>query len=291
MEGVGNMTNKQQAQQSAASEAITPQSLLHRYKLYNEIVEKYRTKNIVDAGLDIKRANVYTPQTKLKMQERLEEFIKSTTHPKTGVWITSAHLLDQGILSEQDVEQFETPLPYARLNRLTHVKTPDGKEWLEKMFTLFCLDRSGNVVHRVFTNNDFYHMPVVQHMSVPESIDDRDGKQIHVDIVKDDIWMEPTGKKVQLLEYSEEKVHSILREIPPVGSYSDVYNGCSLVLQKVGEIHDLMCVKSLEEYFEPFETVWHRYRDPNPTGSINVKSLVEELHKQSLANQSAEVYQ
>ena len=63
------------------------------------------------------------------------------------------------------------------------------------MFTLFCLNRDGNVVHKVFTNNDYYHMPIVQHMSVPENLEDRDGKQIHVDIVKDDIWMEPTGKK------------------------------------------------------------------------------------------------
>jgi hypothetical protein len=49
------------------------------------------------------------------------------------------------------------------------------------------------------------------------------------------------------------------------------------------ERHDSITVKVLDEFLEPFETVWHRYRDPNPTGSINVKSLVEELHKQSLA--------
>jgi hypothetical protein len=216
------------------TEAITPQSLLHRFKLYNEIVEKYRTKNIT-SGLDIKRANVYTPQTKLKQQERIEQFIKSTTHPKSGTWITSDYLLDQNVLSDQDVEQFGTLLPYARLNRLTRIRSPDGKEWLERMFTLFCLTRDGNISHKVFTNNDYYHMPVVHHMSVPEDPDDRDGKHIHVDIVKDDIWMEPTGKKVQLLEYSEEKVHSILRDIPPNGAFSDLYNGCTLTLTKVGE--------------------------------------------------------
>jgi FixJ family two-component response regulator len=68
------MTNKLQAQQSAAEkdseiEAITPKTLLRRFELYNKIVEGYRTKNIA-SGLDIKRANVYTPQTKLKQQER-----------------------------------------------------------------------------------------------------------------------------------------------------------------------------------------------------------------------------
>ena len=113
-------------------------SLLHRFKLYNEIVEKYRTKNIT-SGLDVKRANIYTPQTKLKQQERIEQFIKSTTHPKSGTWITSDYLLDQNVLSDQDVEQFETPLPYARLNRLTRVRSPDGKEWLERMFTFIVL--------------------------------------------------------------------------------------------------------------------------------------------------------
>jgi hypothetical protein len=290
MRGRFEMT-KQQAQQSAASEAITPQSLLHRYKLYNEIVEKYRTKNI-SANLDMKRVNDYTPQLKLKGQERLEEFIKSTTHPKTGQFISSDYLLDQGVLSSQDVEQFEHSLPYARLNRLTHVKTPDGKEWLERMFTLFCLDRSGNVVHRVLTNHDYFHMPVVQHMSVSEDPEDRsrDGKQLHVDIIKDDIWMEPTGKKVQLLEYNESSVNQILKDIPPVGSFSDVVNGCSLTLQKVGEIHDLIAVKSIEEYLEPFDQIWAKKRSV-PGASVDVKSLIKEMREQSLTENQTEAYQ
>ena len=211
---------------------ITPKALLHRFKLYNEIVEKYRTKNIT-AGLDVKRANVYTPQTKLKQQERIEQFIKSTTHPKSGTWITSEYLLDQGVLSDQDVEQFETPLPYARLNRLTRILNSSG-QYLERMFTLFCLTRDGNVVHKVFTNNDYYHLPVVQHMSVPKDPEDRDAEYIHVDIVKDDIWMEPTGKKVQLLEYNETRVNQILKDIPPVGSFSDRNSGCALTVPKGG---------------------------------------------------------
>lgn len=276
------MVKQTSADKDSETEAITPQILLHRFKLYNEIVEKYRTKNIT-SGLDVKRANVYTPQTKLKQQERIEQFIKSTTHPKSGTWITSDYLLDQGVLSNQDVEQFETPLPYARLNRLTRVKTPDGKEWLERMFTLFCLTKDGNVTHKVFTSCDYYHMPIVEHMSVPESLEDRDGKSIHVDIVKDDIWMEPTGKKVNLIEFSEKKVHEILETIPPNGAFSDLYNGCTLTLVKVGETQDTICVKVLSEFLEPFETVWHRYRDPNPTGKIDIKELVSELQKQTVA--------
>jgi hypothetical protein len=41
-------------------------------------------------------------------------------------------LLDQGVLSDQDVEQFETPLPYARLNRLISVLNPSG-QYIERM--------------------------------------------------------------------------------------------------------------------------------------------------------------
>jgi hypothetical protein len=277
------------ADKDSETEAITPQSLLHRFKLYNEIVEKYRTKNIT-AGLDIKRANVYTPQTKLIQQERIEQFIKSTTHPKSGTWITGDYLLDQGVLSEQDVEQFETPLPYARLNRLTRVRSPDGKEYLERMFTLFCLTRDGNMVHKVFTNCDFYHMPIVEHMSVPEILEEKDGKQIHVDVVKDDVWMEPTGKKVQLLEYSESNANQILKDIPPNGEFTDVNHGCSLTLQKVGEIHDSMVVKTLSEFLEPdFMKVWNKYRNPQSSANIDVKALVAEFQKHSAT--TAEQYQ
>ena len=277
---MGSIQTKMTKQKLAESLGeITPKSLLHRYKLYNEIVEKHRTKNIT-AGLDIKRANDYTPQIKLKFQERIEQFIKSTTHPKSGAWITSDYLLDQGVLSDQDVEQFENPLPYARLNRLTRVLNPLG-QYLERMFTLFCLTRDGNVVHKVFTNNDYYHLPVVQHISVPKDPEDRDAEHIHVDIVKDDIWMEPTGKKVQLLEYSPEKVRSILNEIPPVGAFTDRNSGCALTLQKTGEIHDTTTVTTLEEFVEPeFDKIWAKQRSV-PGSNVDVKSLVEELKLQS----------
>jgi hypothetical protein len=272
------------------TEVITPHSLLHRFKLYNEIVEKYRTKNIT-AGLDIKRANIYTPQTKLKQQERIEQFIKSTTHPKSGTWITSDYLLDQNVLSDQDVEQFGSPLPYARLNRLTRVKSPDGKEWLERMFTLYCLTRDGNISHKVFTNNDYYHMPIIHHMSVPEDQEDRDGKHIHVDIVKDDVWMEPTGKKVQLLEYSEDRVSQILKDIPANGAFTDLYNGCSLTMTKMGETHDSIIVKTLEEFLEPdFNKIWANKRSV-PGASVDVKALVEELKLQSTMSSQTEAYQ
>ena len=50
------------------SEAITPQTLLHRFELYNNEIERIRKANL-DAGLDNKRNNDFVPQVHLKQQE------------------------------------------------------------------------------------------------------------------------------------------------------------------------------------------------------------------------------
>jgi hypothetical protein len=129
-------------------------------------------------------------------------------------------------------------------------------------------------------------------MSVPKDPENRDEEFIHVDIIKDDIWMEPTGKKVQLLEYSAEKVHSILKEIPPNGAFIDLYNGCTLTLTRLSEVHDTTTVRSLEEFLDPdFDKIWAKKRSV-PGASVNIKELVDELKLQStVASESTGAYQ
>ena len=159
-----------------------------------------------------------------------------------------------GVISDLDIQQFEfetTDIPYARLNRLTRIKSPNGKEWLERMFTIYALTREGNIIHKVIIDSDYYHRPIIQFQYLPENPDSQnnDGKQIHVGIVRSSEWpLEPTGPKVQLLEYSADKVHQIIRDIPPAGDFSDLYNGCTLTLVKTGETHNAIAVKSLAEY-------------------------------------------
>lgn len=267
------------------SEAITPKSLLHRFELYNDYITKIRQQNI-EAGLDVKRNNDFVPQTKLLKQEVYEKFIKQAT-ARSGKWNTVTSLQDQGILSELDVEQFRgIEFPSSSLNRLTRLKNQDGKEYLERMITIKALSREGNVISKVITDIDYYHKPVVVRESVPEDVDDKEGKQIHVSITPSSGigWgQEPRGQKINLIEYSEKKVQEILETIPPNGAFTDLYNGCTLTLVKVGETQDTMVVKTLSEFFEDFETVWKRYRNPNPTGKIDVKELVSELQKQTIA--------
>ena len=153
------------------------------------------------------------------------------------------------------------------------------------MFTIYALTREGNIIHKVIIDSDYYHRPIIQFQYLPENPDSQnnDGKQIHVGIVRSSEWpLEPTGPKVQLLEYSADKVHQIIRDIPPAGDFSDLYNGCTLTLVKTGETHNAIAVKSLAEFLEPFDTVWQKYRSPK-AGSVDVKELVTELQKQTIA--------
>jgi hypothetical protein len=286
--------NEKASDSDNETEAITPKSILRRFELYNDYVSKIRQQN-TEANLDVKRNNDFVPQTKLLKQEVYEKFIKQAT-ARNGKWNTVISLQDQGILSDLDVEQFEgKEYPYARLNRLTRVKNQDGKEYLERMFTLYALTRDGNVIHKVITDIDYYHRPTVVRESVLEDIDDREGKQIHVTIMPSGGvgWgNEPKGHKVNLIEYSEKKVREILETIPPNGAFTDLYNGCALTMTKIGETQDSMVVKNLNEFLEDFDVVWKRYRDLKQTGSIDVKELVSELQKQTVSAASqAEAYQ
>jgi hypothetical protein len=282
------MTNKEsKAAAGAASEErkiITPDTILKRFKLYNDIVSNLRQQNL-ENGLDAKRNNVFVPQTKLKQQEIYEKFIKQTTNPKTGQWYTIHSLQEAGIISDLDIQQFETTdIPYVRLNRLTRVKSPNGKEWLERMFTIYALTREGNIISKVIQDSDFYHKPIVTHEYVPEDPQNKDGKQIHVSILREGEWpLEPAGSKVQLMEFSADKVHQILRDIPPAGDFSDLYNGCSLTFVKIGETHNATTVKTLAEFLEPFDVVWHKHMDPSSVAQVDVKELVTELQKQTIA--------
>ena len=84
------MTNKESKTTVAAPEEreiITPDTILKRFKLYNDIISKLRQQNL-ENGLDAKRNNFFAPQTKLKQQEYYEKFIQQTTNPKTGNWYT-----------------------------------------------------------------------------------------------------------------------------------------------------------------------------------------------------------
>jgi hypothetical protein len=270
---------------SVEKETITPDLILKRFKLYIEQISKLRQQNL-ENGLDEKRNNAFVPQIKLKQQEIYEKFIQQTTNVKTGNWHTIGSLQSAGILSDADIQQFETTdIPYVRLNRLTRVKSPNGKEWLERMFTLYALTREGNLIHKVIQDIDFYHKPIVTYEYVPENPDIKDGKQIRVAIVKvHEARLEPTGQKVQLLEYSEDKVNQIIRDIPPVGDFADMNNGCGLCFLKIGETQNAMSIKSLEEFTAPdFLKVWQKYRDPKPDTKLDVKELVAELQKQTIA--------
>ena len=262
-------TVERDKQRGHEKEVITPDTILRRFKIYNEYISKIRQKNI-DNGLDAQRSNLFVPQSELKQQEIYEKFIQKTTHPRTGKWYTVKSLQEAGVIS--DLDQFDSEPPYARLNRLARVKS-GNKEWLERMFTLYAITHEGNVVHKVIIDSDYYHEPEVTYQYVPANPEDQNGKQIHVGIVRNqEALLEPTGQKVQLLEYSEDKVHQILRDFPPAGEFSDLYNGCSLTLKKVGEAHDLAIVKSLSEFLEPFDMVWNRLRNPNTGAKIDATS-------------------
>ena len=43
------------------NEVITPQTILHRFELYNNYIENLRKANL-EAGLDVKRNNDFVPQ-------------------------------------------------------------------------------------------------------------------------------------------------------------------------------------------------------------------------------------
>jgi hypothetical protein len=121
------MTNKESKAAAGAvapeeREIITPDTILRRFKLYNDIISKLRQQNL-ENGLDAKRNNAFVPQTKLKQQEIYEKFIQQTTNIKTGKRHTIHSLQEAGIISDLDIQQFETTeIPYVRLNRLTRVK-------------------------------------------------------------------------------------------------------------------------------------------------------------------------
>src|SRR5918994_607160 len=145
------MTNKESKAEAGAApeqrerEIITPDTILKRFKLYNDIISKLRQQNL-ENGLDAKRNNAFVPQTKLKQQEIYEKFIQQTTNVKTGHWHTIHSLQEAGVISDLDIQQFETTdIPYVRLNRLTRVKSPGGKEWLERIYTIHALTREGNI--------------------------------------------------------------------------------------------------------------------------------------------------
>jgi hypothetical protein len=264
-------------------EEFTPQTILKRFKAYNQFIEKIRKQNL-EAGLDVRRNNNFVSQNKLIKQGVYEEFTLKTTNPKTGKWYTIESLKAAGIISELDAEQFPSrDYPYFRLNRITRIKDTKG-EWLQFNYTIYALTKEGNAINRTISDADFYYRPHVEYRYVPEDPQNPEGKQIHVAIMRDGGWgHEPTsGIKVQLTPYSKEKISTIVEAIPPIGPYHDRYNGCGLCLIKEGESNKAISVTSLDELTADFDVIWEKYRGKNANVKVDVKELVSELQKQTI---------
>ena len=120
--------------QTSVSGAITPDSILHRFKLYNDYISKIRQQNL-ESGLDVKRNNDYVSQNKLVKQGVYEEFIQKTVNAKNNTWFTLNSLQAAGVISDLDIEQFPSrDYPYLRMNRISRIKDSKG-EWLN-LYTL-----------------------------------------------------------------------------------------------------------------------------------------------------------
>jgi hypothetical protein len=278
--------NKQTVEESKAElererEEITPDLILKRFKYYNDLCAEIRKKN-TEAGLDDKRNNLYAPPIepisikhrtlgnvvtnvtgKLWQQTQYEQFLQQVINPKTGSWYTVKSLTEAGLLSSIEASQLEFPeYPVVRLNSLIRVRDTSGKEWLYRYFTLYALTREGNQIHKSINDMDYYHLPQITRHQVAEDPPDfkMEGKTIFVADIntgKSSLILEPTTPRHYLMPFSVERVHQIIRDFPPVGNFSDKYNGCGLVLLKTGEANP-MSVNSLEEFCEPFMTVWER---------------------------------
>lgn len=267
------------------SGAITPDTIMYRFKLYNQFIDKVRQQNL-EAGLDVKRNNDFVSQNKLVKQGVYEEFIQKTVNAKNNTWFTLTSLQAAGVISDLDIEQFPSrDYPYFRLNRITRIKDSRG-EWLQFIYTVYALTKERNATNRVISDGDFYYKPSVTYRYVPEDPINPDGKQIHVGIVNGaGFGDEPTGGvKVQLTPYSKEKVLQTIQAIPPIGPYADRYNGCGLNFIKEGEASKAISVTSLDELMtDNFDDVWNNYRGKNANAKVDVKELVAELSKQSIS--------
>ena len=103
----------------------------------------------------------------LNQQEVYEKFIKSATHPKTKKWYTIQSLNASGEIPDSDLEQFEDKeYPFLRLHRLTRVKERDGKEYLERFYTVYAISKETNPIHKSVIDSDYWDKPVVYYQYV-----------------------------------------------------------------------------------------------------------------------------
>lgn len=274
------MTNKQQQQpqQPQPEEEIQDSKLLlKRFQIMEDFVNQVRKTNL-DNSLDQKRMDSIIQWRDLQKRKRYLKFIQQTTNPKTGKWYTVPSLIEAGIVSEEEEKQFEDKThPYRRLHQLYRVKTPDGKEFIQRFESWYGLTRAGSEIHISVDDLDYYTRPNVQYSYTPSDPSNSDSKQIRVGAIRgNDAGLEPTdGTKVYLTPFTTQKVHEFVKYAN--GPFTDPYHGTSLGFIKVGASNPIS-IKSLEEFLlSDFDTTWDHRHAPNPILKIDSKSLLSDI--------------
>jgi hypothetical protein len=264
---------KSQQQEEIQNEEL----LLRRFKLVEEFINKVKKTNL-DNGLDPKRMDNFIAYREPFKKKQYLKWLKAVTNIKTGKFHTIHGLVEAGVISEGEEDQFEDKVfPNRKLHQLHRVKTATGEEYINRLEQWRGLSKVGGVVTVSVNDIDYWVKPKVTYSYEPEDLTNRDGKQIRVTSIRGDHFGQETpasGPRIYLTPFTVEKAKELLKNA--AGEIGDVNHGCGLLYVREGASNPMGV--SLEEFLAPsFNDVWDHKHEPAPVIKIDSKSLMRDI--------------
>jgi len=293
-------------------EEITPELLLRGHNKTKNVLNQYR-KRIDDTGILIQRqdmlsrakttvrpSDLYIPYRSLS-EEKTMRFLKEVSNPKTKQFWTLQNLVDQNVISEEELPLYDRYFPeghpkdfVVRIIHQYHRQKHNMNEYLWTNEEFRGVTNGKNVGGVVVTRmTPIYTLinPIVTPIVIDNTGNTVDPTQTNInpDVITKQILStslvangEPHGTIEYSLDWSEENFRSLyqLRN-------GELGNGHSLYLNKDGSSISI-AVPNVEDYATmDFDALWKKYSTADTTIKINP----EEFRKSIGSDKERGVYQ
>jgi hypothetical protein len=247
-------------QSETYDEPITAELLLRSHTVTEKILAEIRSRNeqavigdlnVVDywgksnhdslPTKKIKASEIFMDYDTPKSKQKKLRWLSRVQSARSGAFYTLDNLIGNGIIAESERSLFKLPshakdYPWREIYQYHRIKLADGSEFLSALEMWHGLTRVASVVSISVNDLCYYIQPAVEReLRYPDgrwlqSNAIYDEKTVQVSIVRSGSTSDPVGEKVYMVPFSQNIARSALKLAH--GSYTDLYNGCSLSLIK-----------------------------------------------------------
>jgi hypothetical protein len=234
-------------------------------KQVQRVIEFNNSQGITKPDMYI--GHTYDGISEPMLVKQKKRWLKSTTHKKSGKWITVNSLVESGRISDMEKELFgESVYPRIELSSMKRVRTQDNSEYLVRHMRAIGLSEIGAVVSLPLNDVDFTRKVPVS-ASTGKLPDSTDVKILEIGSGE---FTYESSPKIYITPFTKENVLATIEKYKPL---EEARGKIVYMFQKEGVANEVG-ISSLEEFInaDVDETIT-RLRQPAPQININSKDL------------------